>query len=114
MKNLIIDKYLECEKELKININLSVEDVMFIKGKIQAFSECLTLLHQYTLYEALKNFKIEEYLKKENDYLDKILKLQVKIDLYRKQFPTFIITDEQIDNEIKKTILEAFKNEKLD
>ena len=33
MKNLIENKYLECEKELKININLSVEDVMFIKGK---------------------------------------------------------------------------------
>lgn len=114
MKNLIINKYLECEKELKININLSVEDVMFIKGKIQAFNECLLLLHQHTLYDSLKDFKIEEYLKKENDYLDKILRLQVKINLYRKQFPDFIIEEKQIDNEIKKLMMEALNNEKLD
>jgi hypothetical protein len=80
MKNLIINKYLECEKELKININLSVEDVMFIKGKMEAYMSILQSLQDYNLITAPKQIKLSEIVKRLND-CDKTNKFKVIIQV---------------------------------
>lgn len=77
MKNLIEDKYLECEKELKININLSVEDVMFIKGKMEAYMNILQSLKDYNIITAPKQIKLSELI-------DKIYKTEYSSECYVK------------------------------
>lgn len=79
MKNLIEDKYLECEKELKININLSVVDVMFIKGKMEAYMNILESLKDYNLITTPKSIKLSEIvgnLKLQIEEPENLIKIQ--------------------------------------
>lgn len=80
MKNLIINKYLECEKELKININLSVEDVMFIKGEMEAYMNILQSLQDYNIITAPKSIMLSEIVTRLND-CDKSNKFKVIIQV---------------------------------